>query len=249
MNRIIPINIVGEPKPSSDFFKKTVEKVENIHQTIVDLFGSSSAEDGLFSYRSSTLHQFAVLSSAYHQNNTIDFLSNSDSMKNIFSHEIGIALYRTKDDEHNAIKTINENMVNLEKYLSNLYDLLDDLEELENTSLDYTREIDHSYYENALQSLIFYLQEIKSRVVLPASNILNAEINASNKLIKIITSRHTTLKEISSEEIARMSEIMSWGLETPPGWKSIQSDTSELSNDLEKKLGSLKAFVTSNFSH
>jgi len=226
------------------FYRETVEKVEEIYQIITELFGEESSEDGLFSQRSNVLQQFAVLASAYHQLNTLDYLENTEEISNTFTGELNTANYRTRDYEHRAIKSIKKNTKSMKKHLETIINLIEDVRVFETHLDDKLEMIENTYYENIIQSVSFYLQEISTRILQPAGKILDTEISAAIKLIKLITTQDRDFSENHTEAIARMCEVLSWGLETPPGWNAIQNDTSELTGDLEKKIVNLKAITT-----
>ncbi len=223
------------------FFQSAINRIELIYSSITGLFGDESSEDGLFSYRASLLHQFAILASAYHQLNTLDFLGSTEEISMEFNPELDIANYRTRDYEHRSLKQIESDLESIQEYLDQIIELSEEVSDLHINTEHHATQIESSYYEDLLLSVAFYLQEINNRILLPAGRILQAEVNGANKVLKLIGEKYKKNSMVSSESVARMCEVLSWGLEIPPGWKSIQSDTSELTGDLEKKIGSLKA--------
>ena len=91
------------------------------------------------------------------------------------------------------------------------------------------------------QRILFNLEEIRSKILEPAEQILKAEISAGDKVLDLFESPKLEFKEeISKEEIARMCELISWGFETQTSIDRIQELSNEISSNLKTELGTLR---------
>lgn len=238
---------MSDGSDQAEIYQVLADKVEDIQGAMDELFGEESSEDGLLYLRSNTLHQYNILASTFHHANSIDFIKNSQKIGAIFNEEVQTANYRTSYYRKRAIKKLNQNILELEEFCDALEDIDVEIKYVLKKSSLHLQEFNHSYYSSILHSISFYLQEIQEKILDPAKAMLVAEIDAAQKYLDMIDmyEDHISLTdEVTSEDMARMAEILSWGLEIPPGWQSIQNSSSKLSNDLRKKLGSLRALVT-----
>jgi len=215
-----------------------LDSTEWLDDLIHELFGEDSDSDGLFSERAKFLHQFNILSSCFHQLNSIQFLTNSNDMIKQFNKEINTANYRTIDYKNKAIKTIQKKNEKLKDYSEKLLegiikiqdnlDIIDQLNELEVVD----------------KTLSFYLHEVLEHIMQPAYSIISAELEAADKIGLLISNKEINNKKISEEEIARLCELLSWGLEGSSGWVSIRNEMNRMSVKLQLQITQLKNIIS-----
>ncbi|MHA2172254.1 MAG: hypothetical protein ACXAB7_20465 [Candidatus Kariarchaeaceae archaeon] len=232
--------------------KSTLSHIERVDLDLLELFGDFSENDGFFAYRTAMLQQFGFLANLFHQASAINFLQNSEDATKIFETEIILSKERVTNFRSTAITQIRENLAFLtdqqEKITTNENLIIVILNQLKsekqltstgsNQNLNLQFEAIHS--PKLLQSLVFTLEEIRSKILIPAKHILTAEINAAHKILDSVELENLK-DQVSLDELGRMCELLSWGFETTNEWQSIKLVRSEVSQNLQRELGTLRA--------
>ena len=90
---------------------------------------------------------------------------------------------------------------------------------------------------------MYNLEELRSKVLIPAHNILNLELLAGSKILDVFETNKINEEESLKESVARMCELISWGFENQIKWDDIQKSSKEISNNLKEELGSLRSLL------
>ena len=230
--------------------ENTINTLELVQREVIDLFGENSEADGFLATRNEYLHQFSILAATLHQNNTIRWIQSSTRINKLFLDEIEAAESRTEFVQSDTIESIRQKMqileITLEK-LSKNETLVDQFialfSQMSMISEDKNSGSNKYLVTNpkSQQRILFNLEEIRSKILVPTDQILRAELSAGDKVLDLFESPKLESKEeISKEEIARVCELISWGFETTSSLDKIQELSNEISSNLKTELGTLR---------
>jgi hypothetical protein len=235
--------------------KVTLSSLEKVDSELIELFGDDSDNHGLFANRAELLQQFSMIANAFHQLHTITYLENSPAASSVFGTEIRSSKERVHLAKENSIKIIEDKVkfltTQVEKILDSENQIIIILNMLKSNThllvpLRDSKQFAKVKIKNSPklnQSIIFSLEEIRSKILVPARNIVNLEIAASYKIMESLALHDAEKSQVTAEEIARMCELLSWGLDSTNSWEKIRSVRDEISQSIQKELGALRSLL------
>ncbi|MCY3410349.1 MAG: hypothetical protein INQ03_01820 [Candidatus Heimdallarchaeota archaeon] len=224
---------------------ETVSVLESVNSGISSFYPNDLSKSTFFNDRAEFLQLFTSLAINLHQGNTIRYLRAGELAKQHFKGEINsinAKILEYKEQIVEAIQTsltkMNQHRILLQNYDNQLRGIVNSLESNSASSIYLTKYIKEDNIRK--QSLLFAIEDTRSKILLPTLKICKDEIEAGEKVIEavsILISQKDNSK-FSPDELARFCELLAGGLDGSSDWEDIQQNVQ--SNELYQELVLLK---------
>lgn len=230
-----------------DTINQTVRILEGVNKHIGDLFSDDTGPDSFFNVRMEFLQIFSSLAMNLHQANTIQYLKGGKLVNSLFKSEVDTANAKILEIRMEILDAIEEKMdyladvkAKLEINDNNLVRIINSLDSSTESSVQLRVFIKND--DHRKQSLIFAIEDTRSKIIIPSLNVLREEFEAGLKILEVITIMRTGKNdEFNPDELARVCEILAMGLDPPSLWQDIQNHVKE--SELSRELISLKPHI------
>ncbi len=244
---------------------KNLSILEAVERKMANLFSDDENIRGLLSIRSEYLQAFNFLSFSIHQSNTINFLRSSPLAKSFFNSEVEIGQAKIIDYRGGLIDQIESLKKELEKTIKDLHTYNNRLIMISNNIMETINKLNNTIGfeitflqgDSFKRSSLYIIDELRNNIIIPTINILEKELETGDKILnhlEIILSSTDNIddnfdeqrSELSYkfEELARVCEIFSIGLDISPSWDEILSITNDITTRLKHYVGALKQSIS-----
>ncbi len=232
----------------AQLLESTINTLELVEKEVSQLFGEESAKSNLSHIRTEYLQHFNIVAATLHQRNTVQWIKGNKFVSNLFDEEIHTANYRAANVQNDSLEIITKSYSQLEEHLQKVMKnkiMIDQFIHLISTDSGVSNNDQSLVLTSQInkQTILYNLEELRSKVLSPAQNILKLELKAGNKILDVFETSKIHEDESLKESIARMCELISWGFENQEKWDDIQKSSKEISNNLKEELGSLRSLL------
>ncbi|OLS25111.1 MAG: hypothetical protein HeimC2_19830 [Candidatus Heimdallarchaeota archaeon LC_2] len=233
---------------TAQLLETTIITLELVEREVSQIFGEEASKLNLSHIRAEYLQYFNIIAATLHQGNTIQWIKGNKFVSNLFEEEIHTANFRTADVQNEGLEIISKNYDLLEEHLEKIMKnkiMIDQFIFLISSNSGSSKNRQSLIITSRInkQTILYNLEELRSKVLIPAQNILDLELKAGSKILDVFETNKINDEDNLKESIARMCELISWGFENQIKWDDIQKSSKEISNNLKEELGSLRSLL------
>lgn len=232
----------------AQLLETTINTLELVEKEVSQLFGEEATKSNLSHIRTEYLQHFNIIAATLHQKNTVQWIKGNKFVSNLFDEEIHTANYRAANVQNDSLEIITNNYEQIDEHLQKIMKnkiMIDQFIHLISTNSETANDDDTLALTSQInkQTILYNLEELRSKVLNPAQNILKLELKAGSKILDVFETNKIYEDDSIKESIARMCELISWGFENQEKWDDIQKSSNEISNNLKEELGSLRSLL------